>query len=164
MLPPWTIDDVQVRTRMANQACQKILMDQDRQEGGEQIADNMPKTELLRTANQILTELQVDSDRKFRFLRVERLAHGGYLWEMDSSEAAKWMKEGDNFRQFATQLRPGAQVRMQKKLYEVLMLNLKISFRIKQDLHVLEEVNSMPEGAIIAARWVKPINRRDKEQ
>ncbi|KAI0767743.1 hypothetical protein C8Q74DRAFT_1180674, partial [Fomes fomentarius] len=83
---------------------------------------------------------------------------------MDSPEAVEWMKEGDNFGRFAAQFRPGARMRMQRKVYEVLISNLKISFRLEQDLREMEEVNGMPAGAIVAARWVKPVNRRDKEQ
>ncbi len=92
----------------------------------------MPKTELIKEANEVLVVMQTGSDRDARFLRVERLTHGGYLWEMDSPGSVEWLR--DNFEEFASQFRPELQLQLQKKFYEVLISNLKVSFRLEQDV------------------------------
>ncbi len=161
---PRTIDDVRVRTRMANQACQLLMDRGDRRDGEERPVDDMLKTELIKEANRTLTAMQTGTELKARFLRVERLNHGGLLWEMDSPGSVEWLRSEDKFDVFASQFRPELRLQLQKKFYEVLISNLKVSFRPEQDIHELEEVNGIPAGTIDSVRWVKPINRRDKDQ
>ena len=99
-----------------------------------------------------------------RFLTVKRLRHGGLLYELNTKEAASWLQRPENMKPFTNQF--GHDASIAAKHYACLLRNAPVYLQPDnpRDLRELESVNGWEPKELIAAHWIKPIDKRRKGQ
>ena len=99
-----------------------------------------------------------------RFLTVKRLRHGGLLYELNTKEAATWLQQPENMRPFTTKF--GHNASITAKNYACLLRNTPVYLRPDnpRDLRDLESVNGWNVNELVAAHWIKPIDKRRQGQ
>ncbi|KAG2153358.1 hypothetical protein DEU56DRAFT_726959 [Suillus clintonianus] len=98
------------------------------------------------------------------FLSARRLPHGGALYELNSAESARWFDNPANRSKFLEHF--GIEVMIKDRSYHVIVENVPISF-IPDNYAALAEVEKkagLKPKAIIKARYIKPIARRNPGQ
>ena len=86
----------------------------------------------------------------------------GLLVEMETDAGAAWMRTDMNTRAFCEALGPG--IGIKQCPYHVSAYNVSTSIDPDNGEHLKEisEANDIQDGGLVAMRWVKPLNRRDR--
>ena len=92
------------------------------------------------------------------------LRNGGLLLELNSDEAAQWLKSEDVLERFLENLGSGASIK--NRTYQVIVHFVPISFDPANEEHVrgYEEHNNIQSGSIAKAEWIKPVKDRKAGQ
>ena len=92
------------------------------------------------------------------------LQNGGLLLELNTDEAALWLKSDEIINRFLENLGSGASVK--NRTYQVIIQFVPVSFDPADDEHikVFEEHNNIAEGSIAKAEWIKPVKDRKPNQ
>ena len=99
-----------------------------------------------------------------RFLTVKRLRHGGLLYKLNTKEAALWLQRPENMQPFTTKF--GHDASITAKNYACLLRNAPVYLHPDdpRDLRDLEAVNGWNPNELVAAHWIKPIDKRRQGQ
>ena len=121
--------------------------------------------QLMEKANNIIVKID-DCDRPdlVKVEAVTRFSNGGTLFQLNSKEAVKWLREPGNEDTFLKKLAKDAYVR--ERVHSVLLRGVPIIFEPGNESHLreIEEANSLSKFAIVKARWIKPEGRRCRGQ
>ncbi|KAJ7082807.1 hypothetical protein C8R43DRAFT_909612, partial [Mycena crocata] len=98
------------------------------------------------------------------FVGARKLQNGGVLFDCKDDETAKWVKEAAVMSQFVAAL--GGSCVYKPRRTELVGEMVSVEARIDDAgmWRVVESDSGLAEGAIIGARWLKPIHRRTKDQ
>ncbi|KDQ52755.1 hypothetical protein JAAARDRAFT_112888, partial [Jaapia argillacea MUCL 33604] len=101
-----------------------------------------------------------------RFVGLVRLHNGGILFELNSAEAADWVRSNEVREHFLRQFNENAS--MKSRTFSLIARFIPLSFQpdIPSALREVKEANSdrIASGSLVRARWVKPVYRRDPTQ
>lgn len=134
--------------------------------------DNLGLDEL--TELEILTKLKLAYDtmtigkdtapRDLKFTSVRRMKKGGILFDINTDEAADWLRVGETQKDFTKHFSATAIV--QGYQFRVLAEFVPISFEAEsnQAAICIEEANGLPAGTIVEVGWVKRADRRSATQ
>ncbi|RPD56723.1 hypothetical protein L226DRAFT_437660, partial [Lentinus tigrinus ALCF2SS1-7] len=88
------------------------------------------------------------------------LPNGGVIFEFDSAASAAWIKRDGMIGDFQRGLGVGAQVK--PRHYKVVAQYVPVSFdpQNEYDISTVEGENDIPHGNLVAARWIKPLEKR----
>jgi hypothetical protein len=92
------------------------------------------------------------------FVGVQLLRGGGALLHMNDGTAVQWLKA--NMEEFLTRM--GGMSVYKERLCNVVLRFVPVSFDPVAEgaLKVVSEDNGLPKGALVKARWIKPLERR----
>ena len=92
------------------------------------------------------------------------LRNGGLLLEMDSTEAATWLKNEDTSRRFLEGIGSGANIK--NRSYQVIVQFVPVNFDPTDDAQIrtYEDLNGIPANSILKAEWIKPVGERKPNQ
>ncbi|OSX55843.1 hypothetical protein POSPLADRAFT_1084323, partial [Postia placenta MAD-698-R-SB12] len=95
------------------------------------------------------------------FRSARRLKNGGVIFEMNSIEAATWLREPDVMPRFLSFYDGGNSVAKSNK-YPIIIEFVSTDFdpTSEHEVRKIETDAALPTHAIQATRWLKPINRR----
>jgi hypothetical protein len=90
------------------------------------------------------------------FVGVRRTQAGSILYQLNSAEAAKYMRNADVMREFLNHF--GAMSVMRARTFQVIVEYMPVTFALAElfALGNVEEASSLPAGSILEARWLKP--------
>ncbi|KZV92436.1 hypothetical protein EXIGLDRAFT_614387, partial [Exidia glandulosa HHB12029] len=99
---------------------------------------------------------------KIKVISVSKLRNGGVLFNFGDKLSADWVKR--NRVLFAASFDPAALVR--DRGYQILVKNVPVGTDIDkaETLRAIEKGNGLPDNSLLGAAWLKPIERRRKEQ
>lgn len=92
------------------------------------------------------------------------MRNGGLLLELDSPEAAEWLKGDDTREGFLTNIGSGANIK--NRTYQVIVQFVPIQFNPEDDQHLrdYESFNGLVSDSVLKAEWIKPVNDRKRNQ
>ena len=92
------------------------------------------------------------------------LRNGGLLLEMDTAEAAMWLKNEDTSGRFLEGIGSGANIK--NRSYQVIVQFVPVNFDPTDDAQIrtYEELNDIPMNSILKAEWIKPVEERKPNQ
>ena len=163
--PPVTHSQLQIQNREQIKRRQILI---DFNKAGDLQLEIMDEKTLNRKATDaIRTCFAIDSDNRPAEVRLKTstlLRNGGLLLELNSDEAASWLKSGDIIDRFLENLGSGANVK--NRTYQVIVHFVLVSFNPTNKEHVrgYEEHNNIADGSIIKAEWIKPVEDRKAGQ
>jgi hypothetical protein len=126
--------------------------------------ENMTERELVAKANMtielMVTQAADKPEGEKLFLSAKRLARGGVLYLMVSTEAARWMRQSDVKRAFEEKY--GGQAQIKDRGYNIILEYVPITFQPMSGTaqRVVERENGIEEGEIVSARYLKEEWRR----
>jgi hypothetical protein len=125
------------------------------------------KTITRKAADALRTIFAVATDPKPAEVKLKSgtlLRNGGLLIELNSNDAACWLKSEGVIDHFLENLGSGASVK--NRTYQVIVQFVPISFDPTDDEQIreYESHNNIAEGSIAKAEWIKPIKDRRGEQ
>lgn len=99
-----------------------------------------------------------------RFVTVKRLRHGGLLYELNTKEAASWLQQPANMKPFTNHF--GHDASIAAKHYACLLRNAPVYLQPDnpRDLRDLESTNGWNRNELVAAHWIKPVDKRRQGQ
>jgi len=143
--------------REAIRARQFMLEGLDR----ESKAGQMGSTQLKAELNRIIGKLGLKGNGIRSALPQK---HRGILMEVDDDDAASWMKLDENRAALCSALGPS--VMFKARVHNVIAFNVALTIDPDNQKHREEicKANYLNEDAIVAMRWVKPIQRQAPSQ
>jgi transcriptional regulator of met regulon len=101
---------------------------------------------------------------KLSFISARRLPHGGILYELDSTESAKWFETPANRGTFLANF--GNNVTIKDRSYNILVENAPITYTPSSRYanEDIEKKGGLKQGSITKAKWIKPIARCNQDQ
>lgn len=99
-----------------------------------------------------------------RFESVKRLKNGGLLFEADGEELVKDLQRKDIREAFLEKFCEGAFIKDREHGLIAYAVPITIEPTNEEHLREIEEHNGLENGAIVKARWIKPIYRRSPTQ
>ncbi|KAF9234669.1 hypothetical protein BU15DRAFT_52371, partial [Melanogaster broomeanus] len=123
-----------------------------------------PPAEVASRLNEAILSLRTEESPITTIKAILRLRNGGLLAEVNSEEAASWIKSKYIREKLITTL--GIQANIKDRLYSIVVPYLPITSRTDSPsfLRTIEEENNLATGAINTIRWIKPIERRNPNQ
>ncbi|KIJ39725.1 hypothetical protein M422DRAFT_78365, partial [Sphaerobolus stellatus SS14] len=96
---------------------------------------------------------------------ANRLKNRGIVYELNSSEAVNMIQGDEEVRHNFMNLY-STQATVKPRLYPVIVERVSISFNPDANANIreLEDSNSIENGEVDRARWIKPPARRDANQ
>jgi uncharacterized protein YoxC len=97
-------------------------------------------------------------------VEIGKLRNGGITILFKEKEVLKWLSNAATELTFTAGLAPDASIRQRQ--YTILVPRIPLTFDPSSEGHLreVEENNNMPEGTLLKARWIKPVNRHAPEQ
>ncbi|EPT03340.1 hypothetical protein FOMPIDRAFT_1116267, partial [Fomitopsis schrenkii] len=134
---------------------------------GKEASKAMNEAELVAKANLAVGLLRDEEDvvvpKEMTFASVQKLCYGGCLYEVESAEAARWLKIDANMRAF--QRKFGLEVVVKARHYPVVLRNLPVSFDPSEAVsRQIEQENGWAARDIATIQWIKPPKRRREGQ
>ena len=122
---------------------------------------NRKATEALRTSFLVATD---PKPAEVKLKTGTLLRNGGLLLELNSDEAAHWLKSDGVTDGFLERLGSGASIK--NRTYQVIVQFVPVSFDPANDEHIrsYEEHNNIGNGSIAKAEWIKPVKDRKTNQ
>jgi hypothetical protein len=156
---------VRVLARSEAQACQILI--ERRSLNFTNMLINLTEIQLVTKANlavEAMTKEDTDIPQNIKFLSARCLPQGGVLYELDSTESAAWFRTPSNHSKFLDGF--GIEVAIRDRAFHVIVENVPISFIPENQaaLSNIEQKAGMRPQAIMKARYIKPVNRRNPGQ
>ena len=142
----------------------KVLIDRPKGPNGEDAPPlQLTDQELVKKASlalELMRETGHSPPEGARFLTVKRLRHGGLLYELNTKEAASWLQQPENMRPFTANY--GMEAFIRAKHYPCLVRNAPAYLQPTNpnELREMETENEWNRNEILAAHWIKPIDKR----
>ena len=97
-------------------------------------------------------------------VEISKLYKGGFTILFNGKDIINWLQDTGVEFKFMIALADDATIA--KRSYSILVPRVPLTFDPAEENHLreVEECNELPEGTIIKAQWIKPINRRALEQ
>jgi hypothetical protein len=107
-----------------------------------------------------LTMCQTDDTPDIHIKAITRLRNGGFIVELTTLEAAKWVRVPENQLKITNALDLPATIK--ERHFSIIVPFLPIASSVEDPawLRTVEEENDMSVGAIESANWIKPRQRR----
>ncbi|KDQ30400.1 hypothetical protein PLEOSDRAFT_165925 [Pleurotus ostreatus PC15] len=107
---------------------------------------------------------QVGGESSWTFVSCIKLEKGGVLLEANSAEVKDWLATGGHLTNFMAVFSPGAIVKEKKYTIKALYLPVDQSIDTDEARLSVEKENGLPPNAITLIKWMKPAERRGKNQ
>ena len=97
-------------------------------------------------------------------IEISKLQKGGFTVLFKHKEVVDWLQDPKVECTFAIRVAEDAMIT--KCTYSILVPRIPLTFNPSNEKHLreIEECNELLEGAVVKARWIKPVNRRVPEQ
>ncbi|KAF8800489.1 hypothetical protein BYT27DRAFT_7200088 [Phlegmacium glaucopus] len=124
----------------------------------------LTEKQLVEKANMALDLMGPQAENKpegTRFVGANKLnGAGGVMYEMNSEEAAEWVKDGEVMKAFIAKM--GSTTDYKAQTYEVVVDWVPTTFDMNQlgALETVEQASGLQTAAIREARWIKPVHLR----
>ncbi|THU77078.1 hypothetical protein K435DRAFT_812778 [Dendrothele bispora CBS 962.96] len=121
------------------------------------------EAELTQLANKVLDTI-LDGSERVKIVGVNKLAGGQGLLMFRMTEEVKWLVENKMLDGMAAAM--GENITIRPNVFEVVVEFVPVNVQIEMDGE-REDItidNGMKEGSLIAARWIKPVERRHSKQ
>ncbi|KIK13671.1 hypothetical protein PISMIDRAFT_17819 [Pisolithus microcarpus 441] len=140
----------------------QILLDPDRDHPT--INSDMKKEDLVKLLKNAVDTIETLESPKLQLKSITRLQNQGIVLEMNSREAANWIRNPTNRLTFIKEL--GGKIRIKDRLYHVVVPFFPISADITDasTMRDIERENDIPVNAIVTAKWVKDPTKRSRNQ
>ncbi|QRV98602.1 hypothetical protein RhiJN_26621 [Ceratobasidium sp. AG-Ba] len=145
----------------------QILLDSEATEGMEALGQ-LPESALVLKAQiaieQLSEAMKGTMPEGARFRSANILQNGGVVYEMNSREAAEWIKRPDICAAFADNF--GSLVRYRERSFPVVVECVPVSFDTasKHSIGKLEHDNNLPANSIVSCRYIVPPAKRRENQ
>lgn len=118
----------------------------------------------LKLAYETMTVEKDSAPKDLRFTSVRRMKKGGILFDINTDEAADWLRAGETQKDFTKHFSASAIV--QGYQFRVLAEFVPISFNAESlnAATTIEEANGLSAGSIAEVGWVKRADRRTATQ
>ena len=99
-----------------------------------------------------------------KFLLARKSKSGSILYEVNTEEAAAWLRSSEGRALFTANF--GPDVSLETRPFSIIAEYVPVGTKTDdpQVLRTIESTNSLPAGAICSMRWIKPIERRTPNQ
>ena len=163
--PPITYSQLKIQNREQIKRRQ-VLIDFEQTEDL-QLGEMDERTLTRKATDALRTCYAVAGDPKPTEVKLKAgtlLRNGGLLLELNTDEAALWLKSDEIINRFLENLGSGASVK--NRTYQVIVQFVPVSFDPADDKHIkaFEEHNNIAEGSIAKAEWIKPAKDRKPNQ
>lgn len=140
----------------------QILLDPDPDHP--QLKSGTKKEDLAKLLQDALVAIETPDSPKLQLRSLVRLQNQGLVLEMNSREAADWIKSPPNRSNLLEKL--GGKIRIKDRLYHIIVPFLPVSVDITDTLTLrhIEQENDLPDHAISHAKWVKDPTKRITHQ
>ncbi|THU76508.1 hypothetical protein K435DRAFT_879116 [Dendrothele bispora CBS 962.96] len=121
------------------------------------------EAELTQLANKALDTI-LDGSERAKIVGVSKLAGGRGLLMFRTTEEVKWLAENEMLDGMAAAM--GENITIRPNVFEVVVEFVPVNVQIETEGE-REDIaidNGMTEGSLIAARWIKPVERRHSKQ
>ncbi|KAF5371838.1 hypothetical protein D9615_009532 [Tricholomella constricta] len=140
----------------------QVLID-GRGEGSNDAIAGLTEKLLIEKAKMTLDLMGIgglDAPRGIAFVAVRKLRNGGALYEMNSTEAATWLRGEDVKKLFVEKF--GAEVELKDRSYPLLVEFVPTSLgdNAAEAVREIERVNGLGEGEVTQAKWVRAPHTR----
>lgn len=127
-------------------------------------ATEVTSAEIATKMKQAFTASQSDDTPDIQIKAITRLRNGGFITELTTTEAAKWIRTPENRLKITNALDLPATIK--ERRFSIIVPFLPIASNIEDTawLRTVEEENNMMAGAIESANWIKPRQRRAPTQ
>jgi hypothetical protein len=97
-------------------------------------------------------------------VEISKLQKGGFTVLFKHKEVVDWLQDTGVEFDFASQLAEDATII--KRTYSILVPRVPLTFNPANEKHLreVEECNEFPEGTVVKARWIKPVNRSPRAE
>ncbi|KAJ6510336.1 hypothetical protein C8R45DRAFT_814085, partial [Mycena sanguinolenta] len=94
-----------------------------------------------------------------KFVGATKLRRGAAVLHMNSEAAVSWLKA--NMPAFLARM--GGTAVYKERLYSLVVKFVPVTFNTEREgaFRVIEDDNALARGALVSARWIKPIERRN---
>jgi hypothetical protein len=163
--PPITHSQMQIQNRERIKKRQVLV---DFKRTAEQQLEAMDEKTITRKAvNAIFMVYAAAADPKPSEIKLKSgtlLRNGGLLLELNSDEAAEWLRSEEVITSFLENVGSGASIK--NRTYQVIVQFVPVGFdpADENDIRAYEEHNNIPAGSVAKAEWIKPIKDRKKDQ
>jgi hypothetical protein len=166
--PPQTntsLAQMQMRNRIEIKRRQ-VLIDFEKTE--ELSLDNLDERTLMRKATDAIITVWASTPEPKplhpTLKAATLLRNGGLLLEIDSSEAADWLRTRENRDRLLTNMGLGACIK--DRTYQVILQFVPTQFDPTNNLQMrlIEEQNGIAPNTILKAEWIKPVGDRRPDQ
>ncbi|KAF5374638.1 hypothetical protein D9615_008935 [Tricholomella constricta] len=140
----------------------QVLID-GRGEGSNEAIAGLTEKLLIEKAKMTLDLMGIgglDAPRGIAFVAVRKLRNGGALYEMNSTEAAAWLRGEDVKKLFVEKF--GAEVELKDRAYPLLVEFVPTSLgdNAAEAVREIERANGLGEGEVTQAKWVRAPHTR----
>jgi len=128
----------------------------------------LTEKQLVEKANVALDLMGLQAEDKpegTRFVGVSKLnGMGGMMYEMDTEEAAEWLKGGNVMKAFIAKM--GSMMDYRAQTYKVVVdwVPTMLDMGQMEALELIEQVSRLQMAAIRKVQWIKPIHLRTPGQ
>ncbi|KAI6017998.1 hypothetical protein BKA83DRAFT_4109147, partial [Pisolithus microcarpus] len=128
------------------------------------INSDMKKEDLVKLLKNAVDTIETLESPKLQLKSITHLQNQGIVLEMNSCEAANWIRNLTNRLTFIKEL--GGKIRIKDRLYHVVVPFFPISTDITDasTMRDIERENDIPVNAIVTAKWVKDPTKRSRNQ
>ena len=164
-LPPITHSQLQIQNREQIKRRQVLIDFEKTEELQLEVMDE--KTITRKATDALYTVFAAATNPKPAEVKLKSgilLRNGGLLLELNSDEAAHWLRSSEVITSFLENLGSGASIK--NRTYQVIVQFVPVAFDPANDEHVrgFEENNNIAIGSIAKMDWIKPKKDRKKNQ
>ncbi|KAF8511470.1 hypothetical protein JB92DRAFT_3118072 [Gautieria morchelliformis] len=125
----------------------------------------LSEPDILSQANQAIEALEWDDEQeKPKVVGIQRLPTSGYLLEFNTEEAAELFQEQQRAERLLTLFDQTSMIKPTSYTIIVEFVPVRFEPSAQSNLDDVENLNALEKGNILAARWIKPTERRSDRQ
>ena len=146
-------------TRDLDRKSRQILV-----EIGREVIEGKSATEIKEKMEAVLNGMDLTPPEGAKIQEINKLRNGGVIIQLETKEAADWLREPFNKHAFTGNL--DTNVYIKERTYPIVVPRVPITFDpLNQDhLREVEGANNLAPNTVCKARWIKPIYRRHPKQ
>ena len=146
-------------TRDLDRRSRQILV-----EIGKEAVEGKSAVEIKERLENALKNMEPSPPEGAKIQEINKLRNGGVIIQLESKEAADWLREPFNKHAFTGNLDANAFIK--ERTYPIVVPRVPITFEPANQDHLrkVEGVNNLAPNTICKARWIKPIYRRHPKQ
>ena len=127
-------------------------------------SESRSRTNLKEKINAALANVTPPPPEGTKVQEINKLHNGGIVMQLQTKEAADWLREPSNEAAFIKEL--GTEAHIKGRVYPILIPRVPLSFdpENEENLQEVESANDLPPKTISKAWWIKPAYRRHLRQ